>query len=260
MARPLRFGSLVVALLAWPLNARAEPASAEEQPEPEAPEASFDEGPSKKRPDEGARLLFALRPAAGNVGLADASFSGSGRPIDGGPREQVSFKGSEAGYASPFYVGGGVGAHALIEHVSLGLEFEFGWITESNAPRSSPDVTRKVDGASAAFWGGAFGLGGYVWLGPALLRGEVYAGARHFSMDLKGYEYKTCRTGRGREYPCPETVSSTQPLLQPRLSLDAVVARVPGSGSIVVGPWAGLEIVPTRSVSAGLSVGILFTP
>jgi hypothetical protein len=148
----------------------------------------------------------------------------------------------------------------LVEHVALGFSFEAGAVTESNAPTASPDVTRRVDGASAFFIGSTFSLGGYLWLGPALVRADLNAGARHYSMNLIGYESATCRTSRGREYPCPETVTSTQPVLQPRLSLDATVGQMQGLGAVVVGPWVGLELVPSPTVSAGLSIGVLTMP
>ncbi len=215
------------------------------------------EAPAPPQPvTTGGNLLLALRPLAGNIGLADASFTGGGKPLNGGPREQVAFKGSEAGYATPFYYGAELGLHLLIEHVSLGLVGGVGRIIESNAPTATPDVTAKVDGAKAYFWSGALALGGYVWLGPALVRAEVYGGARHVAMNLNGYQATLCRTGRDPELLCSEEVSSTQPVLQPRVSLDVAILRKPGAGALVAGPWVGLDLAPARTLSAGLSLGI----
>lgn len=230
-------------------------------PEPVAVSPDPEDEP-KSPPRRGANLLLAARPLAGNLGLADATFSGGGRPLGGGARESVAFRGSEAGYATPFYFGAEAGLHLLIEHISLGVVAGLGRVIESNAPTARADVTGKVDGASAYFWGGAFGIGGYVWLGPALLRGEVYAGARHISMDLHGYEATLCRTGRNPERLCTEEASATVPMLQPRVSLDVAVLRKTGdgAGALVIGPWVGLDLAPARTLSAGLSIGITSLP
>lgn len=250
--RPSRLGALVLVLLAWPGRAWAEPRPSSSSDEPPAEDAPAPSGTK-------AATIIALRPLAGNLALADVDFEGSGVPSGGGPRERVSFKGRDAGYASPFYVGAELGANVLIEHVSLALAIDFGRVLESNAPTSRADVTSKVDGASALFVGGAVGVGGYAWLGPALVRAEMFTGARRFLVDLEGYEDKLCRS-KGRTWRCNEKASSTQAWLQPRLSLDAVVWRGEGAGALVVGPWVGLEIAPALGLSAGLSVGLATLP
>ncbi|HEU4539251.1 MAG TPA: hypothetical protein VFS00_34255 [Polyangiaceae bacterium] len=239
-------------MLAWPGRAWAE---GRPSPSPHGRPAKDAPAPSGTK----VAAIVSLRPLTGNLALADVSFKGSGVPSGGGPRERVSFKGRDAGYVSPFYVGGELGANVLVEHVSLALAFDFGRILESNAPTSRADVTSKIDGASAFLVGGAVGVGGYAWLGPALVRAEMFAGARRFLVDLKGYEDKVCRS-KGRTWRCHEKASSTQAWLQPRLSLDAVVWRGEGADALVVGPWVGLEIAPALGLSAGLSVGLASLP
>lgn len=209
--------------------------------------------PRRAHAQSGPRLgagLLLMQPE-----LASSQFSGSGVPYTSheGVRQSFDHSGRQLGVHAPVVVGAELRLSWEERLFEIGVQGFGGGALGDSGGASDPGAAELAKASSMHAYGGgihavlAIPAGVVTFLlGPDL-------GVRAFSVPLTGFEPTTC-AGKYGAYSCPETATSTQPYVAPRLTVVIHGDRARGGGFFFA-PWAGLDVLPSPSWAAGFSFG-----